>query len=376
MPNWKKVIVSGSNAVLNQITASGAITNNSTVIATKLTGSFTGSFTGDGTNLINVGKYQTGAGTNSIEPRGLNNCARGACSNILGGNKNLITADFTVIGGGTFNTSSAPFSVIGGGCQNVFGGTSTSCLSSIVGGHCNIIDKSCYAFIGGGQQNCIKEGSNANLYVSIVGGYQNLLRDNSYPDEAPNYAIIGGGDSNEINSSCAGVIAGGADNEICHRGHYSIVSGGTTNKILCCSQLSIIGGGNTNTISGSDHASILGGCQNCVQVQAGNSSNNSIIGGGCNNTISGNQKHGILGGSNNSFHGVACDPRFIIGDGISGTYTATGCYTYVNNLCAWGTNGQNGTIKAKTLCSTDISAISIKGGTGTSILGQILQHLI
>ena len=49
MPNWKKVIVSGSNAVLNQITASGAIV--STDANSNLSGSFSGSFQGDGTNL-------------------------------------------------------------------------------------------------------------------------------------------------------------------------------------------------------------------------------------------------------------------------------------------------------------------------------------
>ena len=49
MPNWKKVIVSGSNAVLNQITASGAII--STNANSNLSGSFSGSFQGDGTKL-------------------------------------------------------------------------------------------------------------------------------------------------------------------------------------------------------------------------------------------------------------------------------------------------------------------------------------
>jgi hypothetical protein len=64
MPNWKKVIVSGSNASLNQITASGAITNDSTVAATKLTGSFTGSFIGDGNNLDLSSNTTISSGTN------------------------------------------------------------------------------------------------------------------------------------------------------------------------------------------------------------------------------------------------------------------------------------------------------------------------
>lgn len=57
MPNWKKVIVSGSNAVLNQITASGAIV--STNANSNLSGSFSGSFQGDGSNLTGIS-----AGTN------------------------------------------------------------------------------------------------------------------------------------------------------------------------------------------------------------------------------------------------------------------------------------------------------------------------
>ena len=40
MPNWKKVIVSGSSAHLNQITGS-TLLNNSAVGSTHITGSFT-----------------------------------------------------------------------------------------------------------------------------------------------------------------------------------------------------------------------------------------------------------------------------------------------------------------------------------------------
>jgi|TARA_B100000959_G_C14649987_1_gene487950 hypothetical protein len=53
MPNWKKVVVSGSSAHLNQITGS-TLLNNSAVGSTHLTGSFTGSYVGDGSSLANV----------------------------------------------------------------------------------------------------------------------------------------------------------------------------------------------------------------------------------------------------------------------------------------------------------------------------------
>ena len=52
MPNWKKVILSGSNAVLAEITASRNLSGSGT--ATASYGLFTGSFGGDGSQLTNV----------------------------------------------------------------------------------------------------------------------------------------------------------------------------------------------------------------------------------------------------------------------------------------------------------------------------------
>ena len=60
MATWKKIIVSGSNAELAQVTASiGVLVGSNQFIGTtqattRLTGSFTGSFTGDGTGLTGV----------------------------------------------------------------------------------------------------------------------------------------------------------------------------------------------------------------------------------------------------------------------------------------------------------------------------------
>ncbi|SVB52018.1 uncharacterized protein METZ01_LOCUS204872, partial [marine metagenome] len=46
MPNWKKVIISGSDAQVSSLSTSGTITNASAVGASHLTGSFTGSYQG------------------------------------------------------------------------------------------------------------------------------------------------------------------------------------------------------------------------------------------------------------------------------------------------------------------------------------------
>ena len=49
MPSWKRVIISGSDAALNDLNLDGNL-----VVLGGATGSFTGSFTGDGTNLTGV----------------------------------------------------------------------------------------------------------------------------------------------------------------------------------------------------------------------------------------------------------------------------------------------------------------------------------
>lgn len=56
MASWKKVIVSGSDAVLNQLTVgtSQVITSTNQLSTTKITGSFTGSFIGDGTGITGI----------------------------------------------------------------------------------------------------------------------------------------------------------------------------------------------------------------------------------------------------------------------------------------------------------------------------------
>lgn len=54
MPTWKKVIVSGSNAELNQLNVGANQIIGTTQSTTALTGSFTGSFKGDGSALTGV----------------------------------------------------------------------------------------------------------------------------------------------------------------------------------------------------------------------------------------------------------------------------------------------------------------------------------
>ena len=56
MASWKKVIVSGSDAILNQLNVgtNQVITTTTPLTSTKITGSFTGSFFGDGTGITGI----------------------------------------------------------------------------------------------------------------------------------------------------------------------------------------------------------------------------------------------------------------------------------------------------------------------------------
>lgn len=76
MATWKKVIVSGSNAVLNQLNVGGNQQIGTTQGTTYLTGSFTGSFTGDGSGLTGIATVlavsgSTGDGTVNLKTQAL-----------------------------------------------------------------------------------------------------------------------------------------------------------------------------------------------------------------------------------------------------------------------------------------------------------------
>lgn len=72
MPNWKKIIVSGSSASLSSLTVTNQVT------ASSYTGSFSGSFTGDGSDLTGIDTGSTFPYTGSADILGeLNLTANG-----------------------------------------------------------------------------------------------------------------------------------------------------------------------------------------------------------------------------------------------------------------------------------------------------------
>lgn len=151
MATWKKIIVSGSNAELNQITASstiGTVGGNQIIttsdVGTKLSGSFSGSFFGDGTNLTGVtGVFPVTAKTDiaSSDKLYIND---GANKHITYGNlltdlagtnlavegSDSLTLASSITGISNFQATSITGSTITGSFTGSFGGTFNGTINS------------------------------------------------------------------------------------------------------------------------------------------------------------------------------------------------------------------------------------------------------
>ncbi len=149
--------------------------------------------------------------------------------------------------------------------------------------------------------NCIALGSGgfiAGDYANIGGGLNNSIQTNSL------YAVIAGGHSNRIEgSSFNAVIGGGYINLIGYDSDRSVVAGGYNNEINDNSRYSTIGGGLRNDIYDGCMASVIaGGGYNDIE----SGSTNSVIGGGFNNAIQpGARSATIPGGEDNRAGGFA-----------------------------------------------------------------------
>ena len=338
MPNWKKVVISGSSPDFNNVTLDGTLaipgfTNVSASLAAKA----------EGTIL-----YENGTGTNSIQPNINSNNAAGACSNIGGGISNTVTGPGSTIGGGHSNTNSGEYSFIGGGRGN----SVSNDYSGVVSGNYNTIS-SCYSFIGSGYGNKVCSGdynalvggsgnSNSGSYAFIGAGSCNHITSNGlsstisagYCNTVSNsYSTISAGYCNIIDSDNSGVVSGyrneikncsgtsqcshiggGAGNCI-HNGNMSTIGGGASSEI-CNACQSHIGGGFGHSVKG-HYNTVSGGYENVLGVASGNS--------------------GILGGCNNN---VNHSSSFIIGSDLTSN---AACTTFVNNLNVDGTLTVDGT---------------------------------
>ena len=174
MPNWKKLIVSGSNATLSRLTVDNSITASLLNVTTSVTASsYTGSFVGDGSGLTGIEsdsdwKNESTYLSSSKEIRVTGTISGSTKLQIGSGHTNSGT--LSSIGGGDTNTITSTCGFIGSGCNNRI---------SNIGG-----------FIGGGKSNCVQR-----CFSTIAGGIQNCTNSEYGHD------FIGGGKNNSISGS-------------------------------------------------------------------------------------------------------------------------------------------------------------------------------
>ena len=180
---------------------------------------------------------------------------------VLGGQYNTASGNYSVVLGGSRNTASGVYSVVTGGANNIASGRN----SIVVSGSTNTAS-----------------GENA----SIMGGNTNTA-------SGTNSTIIGG--SNNKNGAANGIIIGGNQHELTS-GTDTVFVGGTVNKSSGNANQSVLIGGTKNTVGGRQ-AGIFGGTYN---MTAGTLTS---VYGGASNTVSGTGT-AILGGWSNAASGL------------------------------------------------------------------------
>ena len=392
MPNWKKVVTSGSNAVLNEITSSGGIYSaqdiysresklgRDTYLERLITLGTEPSLDSTSDTSIHFLTRNTTSGEierHSLGSNAFNSTAFTTCTGTVTGtgtdnqvmtstggtgiqgeanltfNGSTLTVDSKANIGSSGNSLSGNYtSILGGYNQTI--GSSAHC-STIAGGAANTVN-GYLGFIGGGGTSTI-EGNHS----VIAGGCANYIK---YCEN-----FIGGGSFNTIGdtgtslSHCAdrrSVIVGGSANTICGGSAMGLgyctgnfIGGGQSNT-LRYSSCAVLVGGHSGCITGATYGFLGGGynntVNNCCAVVVGgyNNSNGgqaSTILGGSTNTISGaSNLAAILGGANNT---INHNCSFIAGQSIT---TDKSNYFFVNNLDA------SGNIIGSTLSLTGLSA--------------------
>ena len=151
-----------------------------------------------------------------------------------------------------------------------------------------------YAAIGGGLQNAIQSDATG---ATIGGGYRNAIQGGSWESS------IAGGARNEVQANAIHVSIGGGDANVVQAGvHGATVAGGLDNTIGSAASTSTIGGGWKNKIqSNSFHATIGGGAFNAIHPN----SQLATIGGGYWNIIQTNGYGVTIGGGEQNAGGAS-----------------------------------------------------------------------
>jgi hypothetical protein len=354
MPNWKKVVTSGSSPEFNNVTLDGTLnipgfSNVSSSLASLETSNDTKvtradlAFTSSNFNTSPQGySYQVSTDPNlnywlvSGSRSAILNTSR-VYPNVISGSHGAAGVEVIVNGlsncinqQGAITSNGTPYSsvvIVNGDCNVISG----SGCSTIIGGTNNKLTHTRSSIIGGGNSNCIEGIFSGNVIHlighSIVGGQHNRISGSSNANNTNWWSIIGGGEYNKLYQTGCSIIGAGHCNRVLGNS-ATFVNGNKEYR-----ENSIVGG-RCNDIIDERNSHIVGGACNKI---IGDSTQNTtlqgsgnIIGAGHCNVITGSCCSAILGGKNNC---LKHDNSFIIGSCITSN---AACTTFVNNLCISG----------------------------------------
>jgi hypothetical protein len=228
--------------------------------------------------------------------------------------------------------------VIGGSARNAVGAGARGATIGGGGGtylgivRTNRVDAN-FATVGGGSENTIQSDAFA---ATLGGGWINTIQTNAQ------YATISGGFLNTIETNARNAtIGGGQQNMIQPNALYATIGGGEVNTIQTNANRATIGGGNGNTIQlDAIHATIGGGNGNTIQTNA----QFATIGGGLFNTIQpGAQSATIPGGRSN----LATNYAFAAGYNAWATNTGAFVWSDGGGTITSSTNNNSVTMRAR-----------------------------
>jgi hypothetical protein len=319
----------------NEIVNASASASNSVIVGANLSaisGSVSSVICGGGEQRISQSSNYSFVGG------GYRNLARGTYNAILAGEDcdisgtlaAIVGSNTSIISGGTTSRSA----IIGGTTNKILGAVTQAV---ILGGTTNSIFGSA-GLIAGSNTAALGVNSNyssaiSSLSSNVSGNYSSILGGQGNGIGIADYAVVVGGSSNTVRSSCTrAALLGGTTNHIIAGTEGAIVGG--TQCLLSGTQSSIIGG-SVNTIgSNSSFCTILGGNNNSIYSSA---DRNSILGGTSNLISDATQRSSIVAGNSNTI-AISTSSAVIIGSDTNSLAGSVSILAATTNSASTGIN--------------------------------------
>ena len=213
MPNWKKLVVSGSDAHLNSLSVAENVTASS----------FTGSFIGDGSGLENLPETVPGGSTGQIQFNsgsifeGDSGLVYDQENTRVGINKPNPESTLDVSGSvqvtgsvGITETYSGSNLLIGSGHCNTLGTCAT------IAGGCNNTASEFFSTVSGGGSNTASGNSStiSGGRSNTASGFISTVSGGLFNNASGGCSTVSGGLFNTANGDCSGIL-GGVNNHTC-----------------------------------------------------------------------------------------------------------------------------------------------------------------